>query len=835
MAFSLLSVCFTTYASEEDVESSDDVESLYSDDLAELDGSTPKRYLIKKINVHGVELLDPKVLSSSAGLNEGDSITLPSPFISSAITRLWATRRFSDIKVGASIEGDEVTFDLMMQELPRVYNWKITGLPRGQITELTKQLELKRNGELSDYIISRNKSVIKESGSSRGFRNTEVDVIIENDTVVKNMVNVTFDVNRNKKVKIGKINFEGNENIPAKKLRSSFKKTHQKSINIFNSRKFLEEEYTKDKGFLIDYYNSKGYRNAAIVGDSVYMIDDETLGIDLKVAEGNKYYIRDISWIGNSKYETDMLQQMFAVESGDTYDKKSMYKRLGVGADANPEEMSVLSLYQNDGYLMSQIDPAEVIVGRDSIDLELKVFEGRPFTINEVKISGNKRVDDEIIRREVYTRPGELYNRSLLMQTIRMLGTIGHFNPEAIMPDIQPVSNSLVDIGWALEEQASDQFNVSGGWGSGSFIGSIGITLNNLNVGDAFKRGSWRPYPMGKNQRLSIQAQSNGTYYKSFSASFSEPWLGGKRPNSLMISSHYSDQNDAYYAWQESTRHFRTFGFSAGLGKRLAWPDPYFSIYGELSYMRYMLKDWNYFVMENGNANLLSLKLAFSRNSVDQQIYPRRGSKFSVAVQATPPYSLFDGLDYSDDKMFDSDRYRMIEFHRWTMDVEWYQGFLAKSNLVLMLRANMGFLGNYDPNKSSPFERFSLGGDGMSGYTYWGVDVISMRGYDDGALDPVSEEYSVGYNKYTMELRYPVILQPSTQIYVLGFMEAGNGFTSWRDFSPFKVKRSAGIGVRIYLPVVGLMGLDWGYGFDPASGMNERSAGQFHFMMGQQF
>lgn len=800
-----------------------------------LSGTNPKRYRIKQVKVHGVKLINNNILASSAGLNVGDSITLPSQFISAAIDRLWSTGRFSDVNVGAKVEGEDVTLELMLQERPRVFNWAITGLGKSQTTDLTEKLNLKRNSELSDYIIEKNKGVIKEYCSDKGFRQTQVDVRIENDTITKNMVNVTFDVDRKERVKVRAVNFIGNDNFSDNKLRSTFKKTNQASINIFKARKFKEDEYEADKDLLIDFYNSKGYRNATVVRDSVYYLDDESIGVDLYVSEGNKYYIRNITWVGNSKYETETLQKMFAVESGDSYDKKSMYKRLGVGKEANPEEMSILSLYQNDGYLMSQIDPSEVIVGRDSIDLELKVFEGKPFTINEVKISGNQRVDDEVIRREVYTRPGELYNRSLLMQTIRILGSMGHFNPEAIMPDIQPVSNSLVDVGWALEEQASDQFNVSGGWGNGSFVGSVGITLNNISIGDSFKAGAWRPYPMGKNQKLSIQAQSNGSYYKALSASFTDPWFGGKKPNTFMTSVHYSDQNDAYYAWQESSSYFRTLGVSLGFGKRLSWPDPYFQIYGEASYERYMLKDWGSFLMDEGNANLLSAKFVLSRNSVDQQIYPRRGSNFSTSLQLTPPYSLFDGKDYSDKYMTDQDKYRFIEFHKWMLDMEWYQGFLGNSNLVLMLRAKMGFLGSYNPYKQSPFDRFEVGGDGMSGYTYYGIDVISLRGYEDGALDPVGSDYSMAYNKYTVELRYPIILKPSSQIYVLGFMEGGNGFNSWRDFSPFDIKRSAGFGVRLYLPIVGMLGIDWAYGFDPAAGKMEKSGSQFHFVMGQQF
>ena len=655
---------------------------------------------------------------------------------------------------------------------------------------------------------------------------------------------VTFLIDRKSKVKIGKINFTGNEQFPDKRLRRTFKKTHQKSINFFKGAKLNEGDYENDKELLIDFYNSKGYRNAT--SDSIYPINEKRLGIDIDVSEGNKYYIRNVSWVGNSVYETDDLQRMFGVKKGDTYDKKSMHKRLGIGKEENPEDMSVKSLYQNEGYLMSQIEPAEVIIAPDSIDIEVKVFEGKQFTINEVGITGNQRVDDEVIRRELYTRPGELYDRSLLMQTIRTLGSLGHFNPEAIMPDIKPVSNELVNVNWPLEEQASDQFNIAGGWGSGTFVGSVGITLNNLSIKNFFKKGAWRPYPMGQNQRLSLSAQTNGTYYKAFALSFTDPWLGGKKPNSFTISAHFSEQNNAYYVWQKSTQYFRTYGLAAGLGKRLNWPDPYFTLYGEASYERFSLKNWNTFGMTNGAANLLSLKFVFARNSVDQPIYPRRGSEFSASVQFTPPYSLWDGKDYkklaelansTDSKVADKanqERYRWVEFHKWQFKAQWFQALTKNSNLVLMLKAEMGYLGNYNKYKVSPFERFEVGGDGMSGYNIYGIDIISMRGYEDGALDPTND-YSVAYNKYTAEIRYPVILKPSSQIYVLGFLEGGNAFDSWKKFSPFKIKRSAGFGVRLYLPVVGMLGIDWGYGFDSPAGQSGKSGSQFHFVMGQQF
>ena len=819
----------------------------FSEEAPMLKSGAQKLYYIRDINIHGAPNLNHDIIKSSAGLIVGDSIFLPSNFISNAITRLWSQRMFADVKIGASIEGDSLDLELFLKERPRVYSWDFEGISKGKKKDLTEKLKLKRGNELSDYVIDKNKKLIKKYWEDKGFRNAEVDVRIENDSIRAQAVNVTFLIDRKKRVKIGKINFTGNEQFPSRRLRRTFKKTHQKSINFFKGAKLNEPDYENDKELLIDFYNSKGYRNAHIVRDSIYPINEKRLGIDIDLSEGNKYYIRNVSWVGNSVYETEELQRMFAVKEGDTYDKKSMHKRLGIGKEENPEDMSIKSLYQNDGYLMSQIEPAEVIIAPDSIDLELKVFEGKQFTINNVDISGNQRVDDEVIRRELYTRPGELYNRALLMQTIRTLGTMGHFNPETIMPDVKPVSNELVDIGWPLEATASDQFNIAGGWGSGTFVGSVGITLNNLSVKNFFKKGAWRPYPMGQNQRLSLSAQTNGTYYKAFAFSFTDPWLGGRKPNSFTLSAHFSEQNNAYYVWQKSTQYFRSYGVAAGLGKRLNWPDPYFTLYMEADYERYSLKNWNFFGMSNGASNLLSLKLVFARNSVDQPIYPRRGSEFSASVQATLPYSLWDGKDYkrlaelansTDSKVADAanqERYRWIEFHKWQFKAQWFQSLTRNTNLVLMAKAEMGFLGSYNKNKVSPFERFEVGGDGMSGYNIYGIDIISMRGYEDGALDPDTNNYSCAYNKYTVELRYPVILKPSSQIYVLGFLEGGNAFESWKKFSPFRIKRSAGFGVRLYLPVVGMLGIDWGYGFDPPARSTTKSGSQFHFVMGQQF
>lgn len=802
-----------------------------------LDSKQQKLYHIRKVNIHGVKYLNHDILRSASGLVPGDSVYLPGPFIQNAANRLWMQRYFEDIQIGATIEGDSLDLEVMLTERPRVMNWKIAGVPKSKSADLINELKLKRGHELSDYVLDKNSKLIKKHFSDKGFRNCEVTATYENDSVIKQGVNVTFHVKKNPRVRIGAITFEGNKNFEGKRLERTFKKTHRVSIKFWQATKLLEPDYEEDKELLIDFYNSKGYRNAHILSDSIYRIDDKRIGIHIALSEGNKYYIRNVNWVGNSRYETEHLDKLLSVKKGDVYDKKSIHKRLGIGKEANPDDMSISSLYQNEGYLVSQIEPAEIVVGADSLDLELRVFEGKQFTINNVGISGNMRVDDEVIRRELYTRPGELYNRALLMQTIRTLAGMQHFNEEAIMPDIKLVqgASDLVDINWPLEEKASDQFNIAAGWGSGTFVGSVGITLNNLSVRNFFNKGAWRPYPMGQNQRLSISGQTNGTYYKALSVSFSEPWLGGRKPNSLTVSGHLSESNDAYYPWQRATTYFRSYGVAVGLGKRLSWPDPYFQLYAELSYLRYGLKGYTSFIMENGNANTLALKFVLGRNSTDQPIYPRRGSDISFSLQITPPFSAFDGKDYADNTLSEQERWRWIEFHKWQFKAQWFQALTRNNNLVLMAKAEMGFLGHYNKNKVSPFERFQVGGDGMTGYSIYGVDIISLRGYEDGDLDPMGTRYSIGYNKYTLELRYPIILKPSSQIYVLGFLEGGNGFSSWKDFSPFKIKRSAGVGVRLYLPIVGMLGIDWGYGFDPAAGQTSRSGSQFHFVIGQNF
>ncbi len=803
------------------------------------DYTAPKLYTISEINVRGINFMNKDILINETGLVSGDSIYVPGSKISKVISNLWAKGYFSDVQIAVDPIGigNKANVNIYLKERPRIYTWQFNGVKKSEKTELTEALQIKRGSELSDYVIDKNKGIITNYFYKKGFLNTEVNVEIENDSTMANAVNLTFNVDKNSKVRIGDITFTGNEVFSDKKLASTLKKTKKKTWNFFKSSKFKEDEYEADKENILDFYNSQGYRNAILVKDSIYKINHKRIGIALTVEEGDKYFFRNISWIGNSVYKTEMLSQMLGIKNGDTYDRKTLNTRLGIGAETNPDDFSsVSSIYQNKGYLMSEIAPTEIVIGQDSIDLEIKISEGNPFTINEINISGNTRIDDEVIRRELSTHPGELYDRSLLMRTMRQLSQMQHFNPEAIMPNPVPISDNLVDIEWNLEEIAADKFEISGGWGADMFVGSIGVQLNNLALKDFLKRDKWTPYPQGQTQQMRIQAQTNGSYYNQFSLSVTDPWFGGKKPNSLTVSSHYSSENDAYYIGQKSNKYFRTVGVAVGLGRRLVWPDTYFTLYNELSYQSYNLKDWPSFVIENGTSNIFALKTIFGRNSVDQPIYPRTGSDFSVTVTLTPPYSLFDKKDYSNQDLTDNQRYGWIEYHKWEFKGQWFTPISKNNKLVLMAKAEMGLLGSYDENKLSPFEGFDVGGDGMSGYNVYGVDVIGLRGYENSSITPANNErsYARAYNKYTVELRYPLMLEPSSTIYALVFAEGGNAFSSWKEFDPLKLKRSLGGGIRLFLPIVGMIGFDMAYGFDRDS-RGEKGGWQPHFMIGTQF
>ena len=812
------------------------------DSLPLLDYSAPREYVVTRVDVHGSSYYDPSSMKATLGLTVGDTITLPGSYISQAIDKVWAMRFFADVEIVTTIaeDGKGVELDVYLTERPRVVRWRYEGPRKGQVTDLEEALKLRPGSELSDHVLDKNKYLIKKYFADKGFRRAEVTTRITNDSVVRNGVNVTFVIDKKNKVRIGEVNFSGNSEFKDGKLRRTFKKTNRVSWKFWKNNKYKEDEYDADKENLVDFYNSKGFRNAIILSDSIYTINDKRIGIDITLEEGNKFYYRNVKWIGNTIYDTEMLNRLLGIEKGTAYDRKSLHKRLGVGRELNIEDNSTVSaLYQNKGYLMSGIEPAEVVVGIDSLDLEIKIFEGEQFTINNVAIIGNEKVNDNVIRRELSTYPGELYSRELIMSTMYRIQSMGHFNPEAIAPGIQPVTNNLVDISWILEEQPSDKVDLSGGWGAGMFVGSVGVQLNNLSLKNFFKKDRWRPYPQGENQQLTVRGQTNGQYYGAVSASFTEPWLGGKKPHALTVSAYYSAESNGYYFRQKATAHFRTLGVAAGIGFRLSWPDQYFSLYTEAGYQRYMLHNWGNFLMGTGNSNVFTLKTVFGRSSVSQPIYPRYGSDFSLALTLTPPWSMMDGKNYADPTLSDDDRYKWIEYHKWVFKGRMFHPLTTNQKLVLMARVEMGFLGHYNKHKLSPFEGFRVGGDGMTGYTLYGEDIVAMRGYKEGELVPMESQMirdnARVYAKYTLEMRYPIIMQPRSTIYGLVFAEAGNGYSSWQKFNPFQVKRSAGVGIRVFLPIVGMLGFDWAWGFDKAAGASTRSGSQVHFTIGQEF
>ena len=813
-----------------------------------VDYNNPKKYIVGGIRVEGCNYLNPEQIISLTGLKEGSEVTVPSDELSSIVSRIWAQRYFSDIGMyveSLSADKDTAYLCIKIEERPRVSAWLFSGLKNAEKDELKDKLNLRRGGELSDYVVSSSVGIIKKYMKEKGFLNTSVEVKTAQDSVIKNAVRVTFAVDRGKKVHIQDINYIGVEGIKRYKLDKSMKKTKAKIwYNFCNSKKFNEDEYVNDKGTLIEAFNELGYRDAKILQDSIYKMPDDSnrLGIDFKIDQGKKYYFRNITWTGNSIYPAEYLQEVLRIQKGDVYDVVTLNQRLQGGGKQN--EMAVSTLFRDQGYLFFNVNPVEINVVEDSVDVEIRMVEGKQATFNNVILSGNDITNEKVIRRAVYTRPGYLFRQTDFERSIRELGTMTNFDAEKIsqqgsgwnlMPD--PVSNT-VDIAYNVEEVANSQLELSGGWGARMFVGTIGVNFSNFSTRNFFNKEAWKPVPLGDNQTLSFKMQTNGSYYTALTGQFVEPWLFGKKPTSLSLSAYFTRQTNSYistyYQVLNDDEYIEIYGAAAGLGSRLKWPDNYFVLYHQLSWQSYKLQNWNYnFIFSNGVSHNINYTISLQRNSTDQQLYPRQGSDLNFSVSLTPPYSLFRdrNIDYS--TWSDQDHYRWIEYNKWTFSGASY--FKIVGDLVMMTRANFGYLGRYNKKWGySPFEGFLVGGDGMSGYNTYGQDVISLRGYENYSLTPYIGTAYAGnvYDKFTVELRYPVIMQPSSTIFVLAFLEGGNCWSDIAQFNPFQIKRSAGAGVRVYLPVVGLLGIDWGYGFDTAQ-KSDRS--QFHFVIGQQF
>jgi len=836
--------------------------------VIEYSNATPK-YEIAAITVSGAANYEDFVLIGFSGLAVGDIINIPGDAITNAVKRFWKQGLFADVKIIATkIKDGKVWLNIALKERPRVSEVNYVGLKKGEIEDLEIRVGITKGNQITPNISDRAKKVIDKYMEEKGFLNVQVNVYQKNDPNKPGYVIVEINVDKKLKTKIHKLVYTGNVALNHNQINRVMKKTNDNNWrNFFRTKKFVREEYDKDKKALIDKYNEIGYRDAYIVSDSVVRFDDKSVDVYIQISEGKKYYYRNIKWIGNTIYPYDYLNAVLNIKKGDVYNHKSLMARLESDDDA------VSKLYQNRGYLFFQIDPVEVHIDKDSIDFEMRMFEGKPATINEIGIKGNTRVYEHVVRRELRTKPGQLYSQEDIMRSLRELAQMGHFDPEKIKPDIQPdPENGTVNINYELETKGSDQIEFSAGWGSTGIVGSVGLKFSNFAIQNLFKPETYRIVPQGEGQTLTLNGRTNGQSYSSVSLSFLEPWLGGKRPNSLSASVYYSAQSTVsdrysanysnyinsmysgygagsssysslYQSEIDPNKYMRTLGASIGYGKRLNWPDDYFVFQGELSYQLFMLSKWYYMPpLTDGSFNNLSIHLTLSRNSIDNPIYTRRGSAFSLGLKITPPYSALDGGKvngklYSDPTMSNTDRYRFLEYHKWTFSGKTFTPLTADDKLVLMGRVMFSYLGDFNSNARSPFETFYMGGDGMSSYTSYGTDYIAMRGYSNGSLTPtdplVGSPMGYVYDKFTMELRYPLSLEQSATIYALTFLEAGNCFNKISQYNPFDLKRSAGVGVRIFLPMFGMMGIDWGYGFD-TDNTGKKSGSQFHFVLGQE-
>lgn len=825
--------------------------------------SNPQRYEIADIKIEGVKNYEDYVLIGLSGLSVGQTITVPGEEISGAIKRYWRHGLFSDVRITAEkMEGNKIWLKIILAQRSRIAEIRYHGIKKSERTDLENKLGMIKGNQITPNIVDRAKTIIKHYFDDKGFKNAEVAIVQKDDLSNENQVIVDVDIDKKEKIKIHEINIVGNIAIRTSKLKKVMKKTNEKGklLNLFRTKKFVPENYEADKQFIIDKYNELGFRDAMIVSDSISLHNDKAVNIYLKIDEGQKYYLRNITWVGNTLYPSERLDFLLRMKRGDVYNQKLLNERISTDDDA------IGNLYYNNGYLFYNLDPVEVNITCDSIDLEMRISEGRQATINKISISGNDRLYENVVRRELRIRPGQLFSKDDLMRSLREIQQMGHFDPEHLQPNIQPdPMNGTVDIGLPLTSKANDQVEFSAGWGQTGIIGKLSLKFTNFSLPNLLRPGeNYRGIlPQGDGQTLTISGQTNVKYYQSYSLSFFDPWFGGKRPNSFSLSAFYSVQtsiSDRYYSsnhfnnynnsnyenYYDPDKSIKMWGLSAGWGKRLKWPDDYFTLSAELSYQRYNLKDWQYFPITNGKCNDLSISLTLARNSVDNPIFPRSGSDFSFSVQFTPPYSAFDGKNYesyyanpqtgyiTQDNM--NKLHKWVEYHKWKFKSKTYiplmDPVVHSKCLVLMARAEFALLGHYNKYKKSPFGTFDVGGDGMTGYSSYATESIALRGYENSALTPYGSE-GYAYTRLGLELRYPLMLETSTNIYVLSFLEAGNAWHDINKFNPFDLKRSAGIGVRIFLPMIGMMGIDMAYGFDRING--KKGGWHPHFILGKEF
>jgi outer membrane protein insertion porin family len=858
-----------------------------------LNYANPTEYIIGGIEVTGLNVLDKNAMISLTGLRVGDKIKIPGDGISDAIRKMWKHGLVGDVTIKIDkIEGNQVYLNVALAERPRLTAYYFTGLSKGKESSLKDELKLIRGKIVNDAMIRNTELAVKKHFVKKGFLNTEVKITQEKDTSNRDGIRMKIAVNPKSKVKINKISFDGNTQIADAKLKSKFKKTKERprfvlhrtilaelfrfkpraylsskskltwpetkefindnvKLNLFVGSKFIKSDYEDDKQKILDYYNSQGYRDAEIVTDTLYRFDDRSINIDFKISEGPKYYFRNILWKGNYIYNDKTLNAILDIKKGDVYNKEMIDKKLSF----NPKGPDISGLYMDDGYLFFHINPVEVAVAGDSIDVEMRISEGEQATINEVTISGNERTVDHVIRRELSTVPGQKFRRSDIIRTQQKLGQLGYFSPQKVGQNMNPnPANGTVDINWTVEEQSNDQVELSGGWGGYyGFVGTLGLSFNNFSLRNIPHVKNWKPLPVGDGQKVSIRAQANGRSYQSYSLSFTEPWLGGRKPHSLSVSLNSSVQHSLYnYGVTNNdvkNPTLKVHSVTVGVGRLLEWPDNYFTLTNSVSYLRYILEKWNSGLgFSDGTANSFTFNTTLARNSIDNPMYPTQGSTIQLSVTLTPPYSAWRNLDYA--TATGQEKYKWIEFHKWMFDAKYYLPLDKKNKLVVEAKVHFGFIGSYN-NKTGvgPFERFYLGGSGLAGgfnSFLLGQDVIGLRGYQDNHVTPpLYNNYGsspgnkiqggIVYDKLGLELRYPVSTGNAATIYGFAFTEAGNNWDNYNDFNPFNLYKSAGLGARIFMPAFGLIGLNWAYGFDALPGSGGKISGsQFHFTIGQQ-
>jgi outer membrane protein insertion porin family len=845
------------------------------DDRGFIDYTTPKEFVIQNLSFSGVHYTDTSICKLLTGLYVGENVLIPGEKISNAIQNLWKQGLFDDVKILASkIQDNKIWLEIQLKEHPRLISTPLfsSNIKKSDVDDLRAKINLTKGDVVTSNTILRTKDIIRNHYVDKGFYNVEVNIKETIDsTSTKYTSRLTIDVNKHKKVHIGHISFSGNDQVSAFKLRKLMKKTREKTyfnpfmgsdtllyqsvkklfvrdsvsieqnfldyissrivLRIFKSSKFLRDDYEKDKLALIDRYNELGYRDSKIISDTVVKSGPNDIDIKIKLKEGKKYYFRSISWIGNTMYSDRELGMILKIQKGDVYNQKALESNLSY----NPNGYDVSSLYMDNGYLFFSATPVETRIENDSIDIEIRIVEGKQAYINKVTVRGNTKTNDHVILREIRSKPGQLFNRSDIIRTTRELAQLKYFNAEKIVPDIVPnPTDGTVDIEYSVEETSSDQLELSGGWGAGRLIGTLGVSFNNFSLHNFFKKSAWQPLPAGDGQKLSVRIQTNGIYYQSYNASFTEPWLGGHKPHALSVSVYYSSQTNGLKKSDASRQAINIFGASVGLGIRLKWPDDYFTLYNEIDYKHYSLSNYiSTFNFSNGTSNDINYSVTLSRNSIDAPIYPRSGSEVSLMLALTPPYSLFEqNVDHT--KQTDEEKYRWVEYHKWKFSAAFYTKLIG--NLVFSARTKFGFLGAYNKQIGvPPFDRFYLGGDGLSGYALDDRELIALRGYTNNSLTPSNSTGYIGgsvFDKFTLELRYPISLNPSATVYVLSFAEGGNAWAKFKQFNPFDIYRSAGVGVRVFLPMFGILGLDWGYGFDNIPGVG-KGGSQFHFSINQ--